>query len=175
MYDMRILKIIPLIFFVLMIAPLIGQAADYKGGKSGIGVLYSSDGVLSLSFDVRGVTIGVFGKNWTTAEEREVGTSNYGQTRIGELDSIYGLDIGYSYPVLDYLRIGAEISGGLETTYGKFSDERFSEGYYISEEKEEWLVGLGLTAAIPITEKIAIAINGNTLKGVSGGILIRFR
>ena len=171
---MRMSKPIPLVSLVLFIAPLTISAADYRGGKSGLGALYSSEGIFTGTLDLHGVTLGVFGKNWLTAEERETGTSNYGQTRIGELDSIVGLDIGYSYPVLDYLRIGAEVSGGVETRYGKYSDARFSEGYYISEETEEWIVGVGLTVAIPLTDKIEVAINGNTLKGLGAGLLYRF-
>ena len=171
---MRVSIKIYLILLFLMIAPLTVYAADYKGGKSGFGALYNSEGVFTGTLDIRGMTFGVFAKNLTTAEEREAGTSNYGRTRIGDLDSILGLDIGYSYPVLDFLRIGGEVSGGVKTSYGKYSDARFSEGYYISEEKEGWDIGVGLTIAIPITDKIEIAINGNTLKGAGGGILYRF-
>lgn len=173
--TMRILKLITLVSLLLVVTSITTSAAVYKGGRSGVGALYSSEGIFTGTFDVQGLTLGVFGKNWTTAEKRKAGTSNYGQTRIGDVDSIYGLDIGYSYPVFDFLRIGSEVSGGVETKYGKYRDARFSEGYYISEEDEEWIVGVGLTAAIPVTENIEIAINGNTIKGLGGGILFRFK
>ena len=58
--------------------------------------------------------------------------------------------------------------------YSKYSDRRFSEGYYISKEENEWIAGIGVTAALSFLEIIEIVINGNTIKGYGGGIIFRF-
>jgi hypothetical protein len=174
--SMKVSKIVSLVSLLLMTSLTISStsAADYYGGNSGLGFLYSSEGVFTGTVDIRGFTIGIFGKNWSTAEERDPGTSNYGRTKIGNFDSIYGIDLGYSYPVAKYLRIGVEVSGGQKTTYGKYSDNRFTEGYYISEEESKWITGVGVTAAVPVTKNIEIVINSNTLKGGGGGVIFRF-
>ncbi|MEN6472791.1 MAG: hypothetical protein ABFD81_02155, partial [Syntrophaceae bacterium] len=49
-----------------------------------------------------------------------------------------------------------------------------SEGYYISKEENEWIAGIGVTAALSFLEIIEIVINGNTIKGYGGGIIFRF-
>lgn len=173
---MKVFKLFSLVSLLLMtpLAITSALAADYYGGNSGVGLLHNSEGIFTGTLDIRGFTIGIFGKNWSGAEEREAGTSNYGRTKIGDFDSIYGIDLGYGYPVAKYLRIGVEVSGGQKTTYGKYSDKRFTEGYYISEEDSEWITGIGVTAAVPVTKNIEIVINSNTLKGGGGGVIFRF-
>ena len=72
----------------------------YNGEGDGIGILYSGEEIITMSIDFNGWIIGIFGKNWSSAETRDANTSNYGRTKIGEVDGeTYGLDVGYSWKV----------------------------------------------------------------------------
>lgn len=140
----------------------------------GAGLQYSSKNIFTVFYDNKQILLGIFGKNWTSAEVRDAGTSNYGQTKIDNFESIVGFDIGYSYPVSNLFRIGAQVSSCIETNYEKYRDARFSEGYYISEENNEWIFGIGMTITIPVSDNIEITVNSNTTKGSGAGIIYRF-
>lgn len=150
------------------------QTSDATERRLGIGVSYGSEDLFVCTFDVNGWMIGAFGKNWSTAEKREAGTSNYGRTKIGETESVWGFDLGYAYPVLNRLRIGAEASVAWETTYGKYQDGRFTEGYYLSEEEDKTHAGVGAFAAFAVTQNLELTVNASTIKGYGGGIMLRF-
>ena len=158
-----------LIAWLLIIATV--EAAD---DNTGIGLLYSNKNITTFTVQFsNGFNFGFF-MDPASGEERKANTSNYGGVKIGEDTSVYGLDVGYSKKVYKHLRIGAEASAGYRTEYSKYSDRRFTEGYYLSEEDDEFLLGVGAIAAIPFTDNFEIISSYNSIKGISGGIIIRF-
>ena len=153
----------------------IAENVNYNGGKYGTGILYSSDEIITWTFDVNGIIIGIFGKNWDMAEERDSGTSNYGRTKIGEVnDSVIGFDLGYSWKINKYLRVGVEGTYAYVTQYDKYKDYRFSENYYLDKTDSENQFGGGILIGIPIHRHIELIGSANSVKGVGGGLIFRW-
>ncbi len=70
-------------------------------------------------------------------------------------DNVVGVDLGYNRAIFKYLIIGAELSVGHRTGVSGASGET---------------LGVGLTADVPITERIKVMSSFNPVKGTSVGI-----
>lgn len=163
--------------FILMITVVLllsSAVVEAKNDNPGLGLLYSTKNVCTITLHAyNGFNFGFFIES-APGETREAGTSNYGRTKIGKDESTYGLDIGYSEKIARHLRLGIELSAGYKTKYSKYSDHRFTEGYYLSEEDSEFLLGAGVVVSIPLSKEFEITSSYNSIKGVSLGLTIRF-
>lgn len=175
LYLLYIITLIITSVCVYNIAEAGREPADFS--DLSLNFLYSpSKDILTAGIGIRdGIIIGFFTtREAMSAETREAGTSNYGQTKIEEIDTVTGMDIGYTQTISEHLVLGTEASIGVETHYSKYSDHRFTEDYYLSEESSKWVFGIGLIVTIPINKKFELASSYNSIKGTSLGIIIRF-
>ena len=160
--------VVVLLFGTCNVAIAEDMTAELRGG---ITLSYSTEEVFSMNFhSENGFNGGIF-FDTTPGEVRDRDTSNYGRTKLdGTERDLYGIDIGYSIRVLRLLRLGIEVSVGYETEYSKYSDYRFTEGYYLVEEKSDVVVGAGANAGILITKRLEITGGYNSLKGIVFGL-----
>lgn len=144
---------------------------SYKELRGGVTMSYSTEGVFTIQgHGSSGIYLGYF-FDTTPGEVRDRDTSNYGRTQLdGTERDLYGIDIGYTKRVLEWLRLGVEASIGYEIEYSKYSDRRFTEDYYLVEESSDVVFGAGVSAGIPITKGFELIGGYNSLKGVVLGI-----
>jgi hypothetical protein len=132
---------------------------NYMGtGRFAGGLLYSSDKIITLSVDFDGIIFGIFGKNLSSTEEEET----------------FGLDLGYSWKIHKYCRLGLEGSVATISNYDKYIDNNLSGNYYIVKRDNEIKFGVGLILAIPINKKFELIGSANSIKGIGGGLMIRW-
>ncbi len=148
--------------------------APASAGDIGFSILYSDEDVITGSVFFGGLHLSYFQNGEGGAEKRQSGTSNYGKTKMGEVDNLEGFDIGYSWKIAQYLKLGVEGSVGFETHYSKYRDRRFTEGYYLDEEYSETVYGVGAIAIIPIHEDFWIVFSANSIKGISAGFSLSY-
>ena len=157
------------------------HGADNPSGRGGggFGYVYSSKVTNAIWFHGHGenwgVTFDIFFEGLQAGEQREAGTSNYGRTKVGEdIEEIFGGSLGVTRKVFQYLWLGLEASIGEKTTSSQYSDGRFTEGYYYSEDDSEFLIGVGAQAIIPVFKHLSLIGGYNTVKGAGIGMALTF-
>ena len=160
----------------IMLIDAHGAEKPYGGG---IGYVYSSKVTNSIWFHGHGenwgMTADIFFENLQGGEQREAGTSNYGRTQIAEgVEETFGVSLGVTRKVCRYLWLGVEGSFGEKTTSSQYSDGRFTEGYYSSEDESEYLIGVGAQAIVPVFKHFSLIGGYNTVKGAGIGLALTF-
>lgn len=113
---------------------------------SGAGILYSDKGVIT----------GVIHNSDT------FNISIFTSLNFTSYDIALGVDIGHSKKIFKHLRLGAEVSMAYINPLDREKKHRGVD------------LGIGAVVAIPFDDVFELVGTYNTLKGVSGGFVVRF-